>query len=318
MAKRRFRADSGEDKAPESLTPEERRARRREERGRSSRAKKPKEPRTGWRRAVVPSIVVATIIVVVLVVFFGVGNFFTQPCLALKSIPESSGIPNFPASNTTDFTGTWCPVATTLFSVHPKLQISINGQSVGLPPSIGRSQNFTNYECVLPLHTEPGVSGGVFNVTDPWGYEYTLGDFFSVWQSSYVSAFVNSSYSTRTIDYTSSSLLGLPADASHRLTLFVDNQVSSDGPNLILDTLDNQGGSNPSCIDSIHGTGHVIALVYSTIATHAFGPSAPVGGHATALAPSLAPTVFDPTHAPLGGGDAPSGPPAWLVLRVAT
>jgi len=322
VAKRRFRADPDAEKAPEDLSPEERRVRRREERSRSSRGKRPKEERTGWRRGLVPGAVAVTIVAVILVLWFGVGLLFPHPCLAFTSIPNTSGTPNFPLSNTTDFTSTWCPVASPLFSIHPELQISVNAQTVGLPPSIGRDTNFTNYECVLPIHTEPRVSGGVFNVTSPWPYDYTLGDFFSVWQSSYVSAFVNASYSTRTIDYSSTQFLGLTVNSGHTLRLFVDGQLSSAGPSLVLNSLNYEAGSSPSCIDAVYGSGHVIALVYQTVGSGA------VVGHSehpllwTALAPALPPTYDDPLAAPIWAGTvtvAPGaiGPPTWLVLRSA-
>jgi hypothetical protein len=321
VAKRRFRSDSDAESAPEDLSPEERRARRREERSRGAKSKRPKAERTGWRRGLVPGAVAVVIVAVVLFLWLGVGVLFPHPCIAFQSIPETSGIPDFPASNTTNFGQTWCPQATTLFSVHPELQVSINGQSVGLPPSIGRSQNFTNYECDLPLHTEPGVSGGLFNVTSPWPYDYTLGDFFSVWQESYVSAFINSTYSTTTIDYTSSQLLGLSADSTHTIRLFVDNQLSSSGPSLVLNGLNNGPGSDPSCVDAVYGSGHVIALVYQTLGGGSVVVGHPFATLATAAPPALAPVYGAPLFVPLGTGivvqtHGPAGPPTWLVIRV--
>jgi hypothetical protein len=322
VAKRRFRSDPDAEAAPEDLSPEQRRVRRRDEKTRASRGKRPKEERTGWRRGIMPGIVAAVILAVVLVLWFGVGLLFPHPCLAFQTIPTESGIPDFPASNTTNFGQTWCPSATALFSIHPELQISVNGQSVGLPTSIGRSLNFTNYECDLPIHTEPGVSGGLFNVTSPWPYDYTLGDFFSVWQSSYVSAFVNSTYSTRTIDYTSTQLLGLSTDSSHTLRLFVDNEPNSAGPSLVLNGLNNQAGSNPSCIDAVYGSGHVIALVYQTIGNGAVVSEPMHPTLSTALPHALPPTFGDPFFVPIGAGTVatghePAGPPTWLVLRLA-
>jgi hypothetical protein len=321
VAKRRFRSDPDAEKAPEDLSPEERRVRRREERTRSARGKHQKAERTGWRRGIVPGIVAAVIVAVVLFLYLGVGVLFPHPCLAFQTIPESSGIPDFPASNTTNFGQTWCPVATTLFSIHPELQISINGQSVGLPPSIGRSLNFSQYECDLPIHTEPGVSGGVFNVTSPWPYDYTLGDFFSVWQESYVSAYVNSTYSSTTIDYTSTQLLGLSADSSHTLRLFVDNQLSSAGPSLVLNGLNQVSGSSPSCIDAVYGSGHVIALVYQTVPGAAAIVDHAPAGVGTAGAPSLPPVFGSALFVPADAGTVeqshgPPGPPMWLAIRV--
>ena len=321
MAKRRFRSDPDADKAPEDLSPEERRVRRREEHTRAARGKHPKVERTGWRRGIMPGVVAVVIVAVVLFLYFGVGVLFPHPCLAFQPIPQSSGIPDFPTSNTTNFGQTWCPVATTLFSIHPELAISINSASVGLPPSIGRSLNFTQYECDLPIHTEAGVSGGVFNLTSPWPYDYTLGDFFSVWQESYTSAYVNATYSTTTIDYTSSQLLGLPTDSTHTLRLFVDNQLSAAGPSLVLNGLNHVSGSSPSCIDAVYGSGHVIALVYQTVHAAGVVPTPGHGSGATALAPALPPVFGAPLFVPANAGTVeqvhgPAGPPVWLVLRV--
>jgi hypothetical protein len=323
VAKRRFRSDPDADKAPEDLSPEERRVRRRDERSRAARGKHQKVERTGWRRGIMPGVVAVVIVAVVLFLYFGVGVLFPHPCLAFQTIPTSSGIPDYPASNTTNFGQTWCPIATTLFSVHPQLAISINGQGVGLPPSIGRSQNFTHYECDLPIHTEPGVSGGVFNVTSPWPYEYTLGDFFSVWQESYVSAYVNATYHTTTIDYTSSQLLGLPTDATHTLKLFVDNQPSSAGPSLVLNGLDHSGGASPSCLSAVYGSNHVIALVYQTGGAGAV-VGAPVHSTLATAPPQALPPVFGSAlFVPVNAGTieqshGPAGPPTWLAIRVSS
>ena len=319
MAKRRFQYQPDADKAPENLTPEERRARRREDRERAARGKRDRGPRTGWRRAVIPLSVAAVLVVVVLIVLYGTNVFFHPPCIQFGPIPDSSGTPAFPAANTTDFSGTWCPTATALFSINPQLSIVINGATIALPPSIGRSANFTAHTCVLPLHTQPGLGLGVFNVTSPWPYEYTLGEFFTVWQASYVSAYVNSSYSTRTIDYTATQILGLPADSSHTLSLFVDNQPSSDGPGLVLNSLNHGPASTPSCIDSIHGSGHTITIVYKTL--HA-GAARSLPGHlATGPSESL-PAAFDgPFGSAASDGSSITHPvsatPPWLLLRPA-
>ena len=293
MAKRRF-AQKPEDKPLAALTPEERRAARKADRQRDGRSKKPRMPRTGWRRAIAPLAVVGVIAVVVVILYF---QFIAVPCLQLQPIPTQSGIPALPAANTTDFSQTWCPSAAHVLNVYPKLTITVNGQNVALPPSIGRSTNFTNYECDLPLVTHPASSGlptGTIAIESPWPYVYTLGDFFSVWQDTYVSAFVNSTYSARTIDYTTTQLLGLPADATHSITLFVDGQKSSDGPTLNLDQLSGAPSPTPSCLGKLYGTGHTIALVYQTgtVAAVVHPISAPT--LATGPAPAIAPTYDAP------------------------
>jgi hypothetical protein len=321
VAKRRF-AQKPEDKPLADLTPEERRAARKAERQREGRSKKPHLPRSGWRRAIAPLALVAVIAVVVVVLYF---QFIAVPCLQLQPIPTQSGTPALPATNTTDFSQTWCPSAAHVLNVYPKLTITINGQNVGLPPSIGRSTNFTNYECDLPIVTHPSSSGlptGTIAIESPWPYIYTLGEFFSVWQDTYVSAFVNSTYSARTIDYTPSQLLGLPADATHSITLFVDGQKSSDGPSLNLDQLSGSPSPTPSCLGKLYGTGHTIALVYQTGAAAAIvhGISAPT--LSSALAPPLSPTFDAPMPKVVTLGDAvmegahlPAAQLSFLLMR---
>ena len=272
MAKRRLR--SADERPADELTPEERRERRREERRKDGKGKRPKTPATGWRRAVVPIIAVGAILAVAILVLYGTNVLFPAPCLQFQPIPSGSGTPAFPAANTTasGFATSWCPGDAPVFQTYPRLTIVVGGSAVAIPTSIGISSNFSSYTCTLPIHTQVPTSAlpsGTISIESAWPYEYTLGEFFQVWQGSYVSAYVNSSYSTRTIDYTSTSLLGLPADSTHSLTLFVDNQPSSEGPNLVLNTLDGSGSTYPSCLSKNFGTGHTIELVYHSTSTTA-------------------------------------------------
>jgi len=313
VSKRRFR-DSEEKKSPEEVSPEERRAIRKRDRAKESKGRRLKPPRAGWRRAVVPGVVVGAVAVVIAILVLGAGTWFQTPCLALTPIPVQSGLPAFPPSNTTDFSTTWCPTATAIVVAHPLLRVVVGSGTVVLPPSIGRSTNFTGRECDLPVYTRPDVSGypnGMIYIASPWAYQYTLGDFFEIWQDSYLSAHVNATYNSRTIDYTATELLGLKADATHTITLFVDNQVNHDGPNLTLNTLDNLGGTIPSCLQSKYGTGHVISLVFKSgtagaatgvpkLPTH---DTTPVTNPPTfeSPMPRVVPSLFSPP-APIGPG----------------
>ncbi len=274
MAKRRLK--TADDRPAAELTTEERRERRREERRKDGRGKRPRTPATGWRRAVLPLAAAVAIVAVVLLVAYGAGVLFQPPCLEFQPIPAQSGSPAFPAANTTasGFSTSWCPGDTPVYQTYPELTILVSGGRVPLPPAIGVSSNFSSYTCTLPIHTTPASAGRpatAISVESAWAYTYTLGEFFQVWQASYVSAYVNSSYSTHTIDYTSNDLLGLPADASHTLTLFVDNQPSSAGPSLALNKLDGTGATTPSCLGKLYGTGHTIEIDYHSSATAAIG-----------------------------------------------
>lgn len=329
MAKRRFRPGEEESKPPERLSPEERRTRRRAERARSGKSSKPRIDRTGWRRGIVPGVVVTAAVVIIVFLVLESGHLFQPPCLALQSIPEDSGIPAFPPGNTTDFSQTWCPNDALVLQVSPYLQININGHTASLPPSIGRNTNFTAYECDLPIRTNvpaSGVPNGVIDIASPWPYQYTLGDFFSVWQDSYKSAYINATYSTTTIDYTPTDLLGLPIDATHTLTMFVDNQPSTQGPNLDLDQYDYSGGPYPSCMSSVYGSGHTILLQYKA---GGIGAVTPMGLQAPALQTSpggagslpglydsaMPRVVLDSAHV-AALDHLRAGNLAWLAIRV--
>ena len=327
MAKRRFRS-TPTDESPESLSPEERRQRRKAERTREGRAKKPHDDRRGWRRAVVPAGIVAGVAAVILFFLYVSGTILQPPCIQFTAIPSQSGSPAFPTSNTTDFSQTWCPNAAFVYQTYPLVTINVNGGNVPLPPSIGRSTNFTNYECDLPIATHPSAPGyapGIVYIQSAWPYEYRLSDLFTVWQGSYVSAYVNASYSTRSIDYSPTQFLGLPVDARHSVTVFVDNQVNSAGASLLLSTLDNSPGPTPGCLGTIYGTGHTISVVY-----RATGVGAAVPGQFGSVAGPTAgvplPGTFDhpspgevtPAEAYLVLGGLPASPTSLLLLRGAS
>jgi len=311
VAKRRFQSRDAE-KRPEELTAEERRERRRVDRLKEGRGHKTKHPSQGWRRAIIPTVVVVVVVVVILFVYFGLGTLFRQPCISFNEIPATSGVPAFPTSNTTDFSVTWCPNAAPVFQTYPFLAIVINGQTVALPRSIGISSNYTSYVCTLPVHTQTpsaALPSGTISIESAWPYEYSLADFFSIWKDSYVSAYVNATYSTHTIDYTATEILGLAADASHSITLFVDNAPRSEGPNLILNTFDGTPGTSPGCLGSIYGTGHTVEIVYKAISAAAVGG----GIHGPVLATAAS--------GPSGSGgtfDSPMPRVTWALAPIAT
>jgi hypothetical protein len=292
VAKRRIQRSP--EKAPEQLTPEERREKRR--RDRSAQGKKGgKGVGSPWRRAAVVggSSAVVVAVVVVLVVF----HPFNVPCIQFTANP--SGTPAFPTHNTTDFSGTWCPGASSVVQVYPLLRLSVNGQSVTLPNSIGRNTSYTmngaSYECDLPVHTSPpappSYPSGTILVSSPWPYTYNLSDFFSIWAQSYASISVNSSASNRPIIYTPSDLLGYTPDSAHAISLYVDGQPSSAGPNLELNTLDNGPNTYPSCLGEVYGTGHTIALVYGPRGVTALSPSERTPLLSTGVADPLLPLL---------------------------
>jgi len=288
VAKRRFRASP--EPAPEALSAEERRNRRRRDRELIRRGKKPPTGRSSgpWRRVLLIGVPTVVIVAVVAVLLFS--NLLQAPCINFEGIPEESGPVDFPLHNTTDFTGTWCPSdVTNVEQIYPLLKISIEGQSVGIPPtqaataqnpdwpSIGRNSSYPGgYACVLPIATHPpdasgGYPDGIIEIASPWPYSYNLSDFFHVWSTSFSSVSVNSSAPSQPIIYQPGDLLGYTADASHSIGLFVDGRPSSAGPGLVLNTLDYASGVYPSCLAKKYGTGHTILLSYTAVAPSARG-----------------------------------------------
>jgi hypothetical protein len=287
VAKRRLKSTDpdSEEKAPTSA--EERRAERKRDRRRREAQGKGGERlgRPKVRRALVLGIPAGVVVVaVVILVFF---NPFKAPCLVFQSIPTQSGLPAYPSHNaSTDLTTSWCPPGVSDAEVdRPYVQIEIDHQFVGLPDSIGRNSSYTfqaqPYNCNLPINTQPpnppSDPDGTINIVSPWPYSYTLADFFSVWSQSYSGVAVNSTKPSQPITYTTTDLLGFSADATHSVTLFVDNQVSNAGPSLELNTLPYTSDAYPSCINTVYGSGHTILLTYATktaVATSELTPAA--------------------------------------------
>jgi hypothetical protein len=322
VAKRRLR--NPEDTEPEERTPEERREARKKERAEGSATKrKARGPASPWRRAGIAGGVSAVIVAVVVLLLLN--PFHTQPpCLSFQTSP--SGYPAFPPAGTTDFTSSWCPQNVPIVvQAYPLLHISIQSTVVTLPSAIGRNLNFSNYACNLPLLTQPATSSipsNIVQIQSPWPYIYNLSAFFTVWSQSYASVHVNTSYPAQPIAYSNSSLLGFTADATHEIVLYVDNQPSSAGPSLELNTLSNLPNPYPSCLATIYGTGHTIVLAYRAKTATALEPGlrGPVGGTEAAIVPPPLLSTLPPVHGATSGLDVAAMRLVtlnWLVLKPA-
>src|SRR3989338_1786836 len=66
----------------------------------------------------------------------------------------------------------------TQFHIHPYLQIFINGQKQEIPTNIGIKTN-----CMNSLHTHD--NSGKIHVESPEKRDFTLADFFAVWNKTY-------------------------------------------------------------------------------------------------------------------------------------
>ena len=282
MSKRRGR--EVEEARPEELTPEDRRLKRRRDRVRRK-AGRDSSSRNPWRRGLVIGVPVGVIAVVA--IYLVVSNLPT-PCITLVPVPTSSGVPAYPPAGTTNFGGTWCPSATEVYGTAPLLTITINGTVVNLPAAIGRNNSFPGgYECDLPIRTEPAAFGftpNTINILSDWNYQYNLSTFFNVWSESYSNVFVSSAHPSQPIIYQPDDILGFRTNATDVVRLWVDNQLSSKGPLLEISTLDNTVPPYPSCLAKLYGTGHTIAITFSSTATTSFGPASIPPLDATGLA----------------------------------
>ncbi|HEV2316167.1 MAG TPA: hypothetical protein VGV89_01140 [Thermoplasmata archaeon] len=295
MAKRRFKSSPDEetDEGPATSSEDRRRERKRQRTAREAGNVRAGSRSNLLRRGLIFGVPIAVIIGIIVLLLV---NPFQGPCLQLQAIPSQSGLPAFPSHNaSTDLTTSWCPPSvTSVMQVFPYLRIRIGGTDVGIPTSIGRNANYTYqgqpYTCTLPMSTNTGaydeangLQPGSILITSAWPYVYTLGDFFEVWGQSYSTVDVNASYTAQPITYTSSDLLGFTPDATHSIQLFVDNQVSTAGPDLNLDTYSNNGQVYPSCMGRIYGTGHTVYLTYASSLSAQVTPLRGASGLATSV-----------------------------------
>lgn len=89
--------------------------------------------------------------------------------------------------------------------IHPDLRIVINGEAQEISANVGISGN-----CMRPLHTHDGT--GKLHVEFPRPHDFTLGDFFSIWEKS----------------FSAQEILGYKADDSHTIEFSVNGAPSNE------------------------------------------------------------------------------------------
>ena len=153
--------------------------------------------------------------------------------------------------------------------IHPYLKIDVDGAAVSVPAGIGIRGN-----CFEPLHTHD--AGGIIHIESTVVRDYTLGDFFVIWEATYGKTLVAGDYYP--VTYSPTQFLGHPIDAKHTLTLLVNGQPSPAGPDLVLNRLNycTPADLKPPCFPtatsdpfpasliSDFGNGHTIVLRYAT------------------------------------------------------
>jgi hypothetical protein len=169
------------------------------------------------------------------------------------------------------------------FHIHPYLRIVINGQNITIPAAIGIEQ--PQYQsgiaaggtCFEPMHTHD--ASGIIHIESPGNTNYTLSEFFQIWNDTYHS--ITFGGVNHPIVFSQTDILGFKADSTHRIVLLVDGQPSSEYQSLLLNTLDycsNANGSVPPCYPTAggtpayegiaypYGTGHTMVIEYLSTA----------------------------------------------------
>ncbi len=90
----------------------------------------------------------------------------------------------------------------TQFHIHPNLTIIINGEKQNIPPNIG-----VKVTCMNSIHTHEG--GGVIHVESPIEKDFTLGDFFAVWDK----------------PFDSQHILSFQTDDTHEIVVSVNGEM---------------------------------------------------------------------------------------------
>lgn len=127
----------------------------------------------------------------------------------------SSGILSFftgtPALTTRELAFSCTTDEATRFHIHPVLSILEEGKKVEIPANVGFSST-----CLHPVHTHDNT--GEIHVESPEQRDFTLGDFFAVWEKPLSK--------TQVLDYV--------ATSTHEIVMTVDGQPSEEFENLVL------------------------------------------------------------------------------------
>ncbi len=180
----------------------------------------------------------------------------------------------------------------TVMHIHPYLRIVINGQNITVPAAIGivnpQNESVTvsgtqqekvavSGSCFEPMHTHD--ASGIIHIESPDSTtQYTLGDFFQIWNSTYGSISINGT--SRPIVFNSTDIMGFQADATHKVVLLVDGIPSTGYGSLTLNTLAycSAASVTPPCYPTAegdpaypggypYGTGHTLEIEYVTNST---------------------------------------------------
>lgn len=140
------------------------------------------------------------ILVGALVIFGGVMLFANT-----RSVPGQT------TDRTTREVALACDREHAFFHIHPVLSIVVNGEKVAVPENLGIKPT-----CMTAIHTH--TPDGVIHVESPEERDFTLGDFFAVWEK----------------PFTKDQILDHKADATHRVRVTVNGTEVDTFENTIL------------------------------------------------------------------------------------
>jgi hypothetical protein len=144
----------------------------------------------------------------------------------------------------------------------------VNGQNVTVAADIGILNSGT---CLEPVHTHD--ASGIIHIESPnANTQYTLAQFFQIWNATYHTVTVSGI--PQPIAFNSTDILGFKADATHKVVLLVDGKPSSEYGSLVLNSLDycSAATTGPPCSPTAvgdpyyggqpypFGTGHAIVI----------------------------------------------------------
>lgn len=88
------------------------------------------------------------------------------------------------------------------YHIHPTLEIIVNGENIPIPPNVG-----VQATCMTALHTHS--PDGLIHVESPEKRDFTLADFFAVWNK----------------PFSKDQILNYRADENHKITVKVNDQI---------------------------------------------------------------------------------------------
>jgi len=166
----------------------------------------------------------------------------------------------------------------TWIHVHPYLTIQIEGANVTIPADVGIVEGGSVFE---PIHTHD--ASGLLHVelsqSDAGSHNYTLGDFFTIWNYTAKSAGAGEKPTLNgqplSVEFSSTDILGFHTNSTYKAVLLVDGKPSTQWGSLNVEELDYCGSSmsgSPCCpTDCSSATGPAADPLWDGTATYPYG-----------------------------------------------